>query len=206
MAVDYGTLKAEVIDFAGRDDLSSRFDTFLMLGESAIYNNDDKPLRVSPLEISATSQTISGTNSVDLPSGYLNMRSLKLSANGNECEFDYESPSSLQVRGSGQPRKFTISGSKITFDTVPDGAYDLDIGYYARPEALDATNDTNVILTNYPDIYLYACMFSVYDYASEAQLSELHYNKMLRSIRGAMKADSKGLRPNAAMRLRGSTP
>ena len=37
---DYATLKAAVIDFAGRDDLSARFDSFLALAESTMFNND----------------------------------------------------------------------------------------------------------------------------------------------------------------------
>jgi hypothetical protein len=203
---DYGTLKSTVIEFTGRDNLSSLFDTLVQVGESAMYNNEDKPLRVSSLEVSATSQTIGGTNAVAVPSDYLNLRSLKLNSGDTSRELTYNSPSALQIQGSGQPIYFTVSGTNFTFDYIPDGAYDLDIGYYARPLALDATNDTNVILTKYPDIYLYACMFSVYDFSSEPELSELYYGKMLRAIRGAMKADSKGLRPNAAMRLRGKTP
>ena len=203
---DYGTLKAAVIEFTGRDNLSSLFDTFVGIGEAAMYNNDMNPLRLSSLETLATLQTVGGTNSVSLPTDLLNLRSLKLSSNGEECELTYNSPSALQVAGSGQPLYYTITGSNLTFDYVPDGVYNLEIGYFARPLALDSTNDTNTILTNHPDIYLYACIFSVYDFSTEGSLSDMYYNKMIRSIRGAMKADAKKLRPNAAMRLRGRTP
>lgn len=203
---DYATLKAGVISFTGRDDLSPLFDTLLALGESAMYNNESKPLRVSSLEVSAAAQTIGGTNSVALPSDFLAMRSLKLSSGGTETEITYNSPSALQVGIEGQPLYYTIIGRDLVFDSVPDGVYDLELDYYAKPDQLDATNDTNVILTNYPDIYQWGCMSMVYDYTTEPELAEQFYNKMVRSIKGAMKSDSKGSRPNAAMRHRGITP
>jgi len=203
---DYATLKAGVISFTGRDDLSPLFDTLLALGESAMYNNESKPLRVSSLESSTSLVTVGGTNAVALPTDYIALRSLKMTDGGEECELTYNSPSALQIGTGGQPQYYTINGTNITFDAIPDGVYTLTLDYYARPAALDSTNDTNAILTNYPDIYMYACMFSVYDYTTEPQMSENYYNKMVRSIRGAMKADSKGLRPNAAMRHRGITP
>ena len=203
---DYATLKAGVISFTGRDDLSPLFDTLLALGESAMYNNESKPLRVSSLESSTSLVTVGGTNAVALPTDYIALRSLKMTDGGEECELTYNSPSALQIGTGGQPQYYTINGTNITFDAIPDGVYTLTLDYYARPAALDSTNDTNAILTNYPDIYMYACMFSVYDYTTEPQMSENYYNKMVRSIRGAMKADSKGLRPNAALRHRGITP
>jgi len=203
---DYATLKAGVISFTGRDDLSPLFDTLLALGESAMYNNESKPLRVSSLESSTSLVTVGGTNAVALPTDYIALRSLKMTDGGEECELTYNSPSALQIGTGGQPQYYTINGTNITFDAIPDGVYTLTLDYYARPDALDSTNDTNAILTKYPDIYMYACMFSVYDYTTEPQMSENYYNKMVRSIRGAMKADSKGLRPNAAMRHRGITP
>lgn len=203
---DYATLKASVITFTGRDDLSALFDTFVTLAETSMYNNELMPLRVSSMEVSASAQTIGGTNAVALPADYLAMRSLKLSSGGTEYELTYNSPSALQVYGSGQPQYFTISGANITFDYVPDGVYDLEIGYYSKPLQLDETNDTNVILTNYPDVYQWGCMSIVYDYTTEPELAEQFYNKMVRSIKGAMKSDGKGSRPNAAMRHRGITP
>jgi len=203
---DYATLKASVIAFTGRDDLSALFDTFVTLAESSMYNNEIKPLRVSTLEASTTLQTVGGTNAVALPSAYLNLRSLKLNDGGTECELTYNSPSALQVGIEGQPLYYTIIGRDLVFDSVPDGVYDLELDYYAKPDQLDATNDTNVILTNYPDIYQWGCMSMVYDYTTEPELAEQFYNKMVRSIKGAMKSDSKGSRPNAAMRHRGITP
>lgn len=203
---DFATLKASVISFTGRDDLSALFPTLVTLAESEMYNNEFMPLRVSSLEVSDTLVTVGGVNSVALPSGYLNLRSLKLSSNGSEFELAYNPPSALQIKGSGRPQYYTIQGSNITFDYIPDGVYDLAISYYSRPLELDETNDTNAILTNYPNIYFYACLFSVYDFSTEPELSNLYYSKMQRAIKGAMKSDGKGLRPNAAMRTRGITP
>lgn len=207
MSLDtYANLKSEMISFTGRDDLSSSFDTFLALGETAIYANEDKPLRLSNFNTSTTLVTVGGTNAVALPADFLELRSLKLQDGGTECELTYNSPNAMPIGVSGQPMFYTITGSDITFDSVPDGVYSLTLNYYAKPTGLSATNQTNTVLTNYPNIYFYAVMFSVYDYTTELDLAEGYRSKMIRAIKGAMKSDSKGMRPNAVMRNRGLTP
>ena len=203
---DYAELKAEVISFTGRDDLSSKFDTFLKLGETAIYSNDDKPLRLSYFETSTTLQTVGGTDEVALPSDYLQLRSLKIEVGGSECELRFNAPNALPRQGAGLPTAYTIIGRNIVFNFTPDGVYDLALKYFAKPTDLDATNNVNSLLTNNPDIYFYACMFSVYDYTTELQEAENYYGKMLRSIRGAIKNDMKGSITNASARYRGWTP
>jgi len=51
MALDtYSNLKASVIAFSGRDDLSSQMDDFISLAEEAIYFNDVFPLRLQSME------------------------------------------------------------------------------------------------------------------------------------------------------------
>ena len=72
------------------------------------------------------------------------------------------------------------------FEWIPDGVYDLELIYYAQPTALSQDNQTNAILTNYPDIYLFACMSSVYDFTTEPELSQFSMQKAQASIRGAM--------------------
>ena len=158
------------------------------------------------MTLSTTLQTVGGTNAVALPTDYLNLRSIKIVSGSTECELTYNTSSALDILGSGMPQYFTIEGSNLTFDYTPDGVYDLEVSYFARPAILDETNDTNAILTNYPDIYMWACMSMVYVFATEPELVQAYKVMMVDSIRGAMKADGKGLRPNAAMRNRGLTP
>lgn len=204
---NYAGLKQEVIEFTGRDDLSSRFDAFLDLAEAKIYRtNSLKSLRVREMETVTTLVTVSGTNTVALPADFLEARSMKIDYSGNKYELRYLSPSSVDEVSSGMPSAFTLRGTNIVFDSIPDDAYNLTLAYYAQPVALSATNSTNVILTNYPDIYLNACMAMVYDFTTEPEMSQFCMEKAQASIQGAMKSDERAIRKIPAARVRGVTP
>jgi hypothetical protein len=203
---NYAELKQEVIAYSGRDDLSDRFDSFLSLTESAMFNNDQKPLRVREMESTAALVTVGGTNSVALPSDFLEARSLSIEYGGQFIELKYESPSVLQPYDSGIPMAFTIKGSTLVFNVTPDGVYDLNLDYYAKPTALTATNSTNVILTNYPEIYFYGCLSRVYTFTTENAEAESYYTEFIRAIRGAIKSTERAIRKIPSAKYKGSTP
>lgn len=208
MSLDnYANLKAAVINFSGRDDLSSLVDDFLDLTEEQIYSNEIMPLRLRAFETNTTLQTIAGTNAVALPATYMQTRSITLNSGGVEREMFYNSPSALPKKaGSGIPVYFTIEGSNLVFDVTPDGVYDIEFAYYAKPTALSSSNTTNTVLTNHPSIYLFGCLSALYDYTSEPNDAESYFGKFIRSIKGAIRNDRTGRYANAQSRVRGSTP
>ena len=187
----YSTLKTQVFAFSGRDDLSASFDTIVQGAEQLMYNNPEQPLRVRELITTTTLTTVAGTNSLALPSGYLGALSALLVVGGKEKELNITSSAALQRNGeSGVPSYIAIDDA-IKFDYTPDGAYDIKLTYYAKPSALDTTNSTNNVLTNYPFIYLYGCLSVANDLAGEDQDSELYYQKMLRAVKGAIRSSRK---------------
>lgn len=203
----YTTLKTQVFNFSGRDDLSESFATFVQMAENYIYHNEDQPLRVQDLITTTTLTTVAGTNSLALPADFLSGLSVLINNGGIKRELVNTSPSALGRNGeSGIPTKYSIA-EEIVFDYIPDGAYEIELTYYAQPSALDTTNNTNIVLTKYPDIYLFACLSAVNDLSGEDQESERYYQKMMRSIRGAIRSNRQ-LRhsPGASARTRGPTP
>ena len=208
MSLDtYANLKAAVIRFSGRDDLSDLLDDFIDLTEEKIYSNEMMPLRLRGFETSSTLQTIAGTNAVALPTGYLQARSIALTSGGKEREMFFNSPSALPKKsGSGIPVSFTVEGDNLVFDVTPDGVYDIEFVYYGKPTALSSTNTTNFVLTNHPSIYLDGCLSELYSYTSEIQDSEAYFGKFIRSIKGAIRNDRTGRYINAQGRVQGSTP
>jgi hypothetical protein len=207
MALDtYSNLKASVIAFSGRDDLSSQMDDFISLAEEAIYFNDVFPLRLQSMETILTDTTAGPLYT--LPADYMEIRSLTITNGGNECELSYASPAVLQIiSGTGAPYEFTIVGSDIKFNITPDSAYAIKLTYYAKPTALSSLAPTNAVLTNHPSIYLNGCLSMVAQYAGEESDAENAYQKMIRSIRGARRGDSTGRYPKGSRaKVRGSTP
>lgn len=62
----------------------------------------------------------------------------------------------LYDTATGTPSHYTVIGSEIEFNRVPN--IDIEIVYYAAPAPLSDSATTNAILTAYPDVYLAACM------------------------------------------------
>lgn len=200
----YSTLKSSVFNFSGRDDLSSKFDTLLQLAEQYIYHNEIQPLRTQDLITTTTLATVAATNSVALPSDFLGCLSILIVDGGQKRELINTAPSALNRNGdSGIPEKFAITDA-IVFDYIPDGAYSIELTYYAQPTAISSSNASNSILTKYPSIYLFGCLSAAGDLAGEDQDSEMFYQKMMREIRGAIRS-SKQLRHSPATSASTST-
>ena len=72
MALDtYANLKTEIASFLNRDDLTAQIDTFIDLAET----RHARDLRIREMETVDTSiTTVAGTQSYDLPTGYLELR------------------------------------------------------------------------------------------------------------------------------------
>jgi len=56
------------------------------------------------------------------------------------------------------PRYFSVVGGQFEFVPTPDQQYSLEMSYFAKIPALSADTDTNWLLTDYPDIYLYTSL------------------------------------------------
>jgi hypothetical protein len=79
--------------------------------------------------------------------------------------------------------------------------------YWAKPTPLSDANTTNTVLTNFPTIYLYGALWSLWQYYSEEEKAEYYYNKMINAVRGANKQDKGGrYGPAPFIRMEGFTP
>jgi|TARA_R100001594_G_scaffold125254_1_gene162225 hypothetical protein len=160
MALDtYANLKTEIANYLNRDDLTSYLDTFIDLAESRMARD----LRLREMEtIDISTTTVSGTQSYDLPTGYLEMRYVSYQTDPYTFLTYLAPPDFMRVYnvgvGSGIPSHYTMIGSKIYLGKMPDSAKVLELGFFKRPTALSSSNTTNDILTYFPDLYLYSAL------------------------------------------------
>jgi hypothetical protein len=61
-----------------------------------------------------------------------------------------------EQNNAGRPRYWSIDGTTIVFDRILDSAYAFRFRYDQKFNL--ATSSTNWLLTNYPDVYLAACI------------------------------------------------
>lgn len=203
----YSGLKTAIVDFSGRDDLTSLLDDFIDLAEQEIYYNDEMPLRVRQMDTRSTLTGTSGSRFLALPADFLEPRALLIIDSGERRELIFNSPSALKIDSTdGSPIYYTLT-SQIEFDRELDSAYSFELQYYGKPTALSSANPTNDILTNFPKVYLNGCLSAVYDYVSEDERAERYHQKMIRSIKGAIKGDRTGrYGPAPTAKVNGSKP
>ena len=104
------------------------------------------------------------------------------------------------------PVYFTIEAGNIVFDRIPDDAYDLSMLYFAKFLPLNSTTPTNVVLTNFPDIYLMGCLSNLYTYTSEPDDEAVYFAKFISAIKGAVKGSNRRTHPNPQGKVRGVKP
>jgi len=187
-------LKQSVDSWLIRDDVAvtnADFTQILLIAEANIARD----FHFARQEITG-SLTFTG-RSQDLPSNYLEMRNVYLDA--NDPKTNYMTPKALResaVWTNGRAGSFyTLEGNsssplgtddklQMTIAGPASGASPLtvDINYWGRfPGLVDAT-DTNFVLQEYYDVYLYACLRAAAEYIQEDSLEDRYQAKYDRLV------------------------
>ena len=149
---NFGELKSEVASWLNKSNLSSKLDGFVQISESYIRRD----LEVRAQELTATG-TLTGTD-LAFPSRFSSVR--RLVVDDRQCRYiTPEEYTHLDLAGADLPtRLYTIIGENIVILGGTSGdAYTLV--YTEWFESLAGDTDTNWVLTNSPDVYLWAsCM------------------------------------------------
>ncbi len=158
MAIDsYTTLQTAVANWLDRDDLTDRIPEFISLAE-ARFNRD---LRIRAMETKQTASTVAAQRNYALPSGYLQMRNFQVNVTPVRV-LEYVTPEIYdRLYGStanGIPVYYTLLANEIQLGPIPDSVMTLEMTFYKTFDALSPTTTTNWVLTNAPDVYLYAAL------------------------------------------------
>ena len=158
MALDtFANLNTSIANYLNRDDLTSYIPDFISLAEA----RHGRDLRLRIMESVATATATSGTNYLALPTNFLEFRYVALNTTP-KIVLRYMSPFELTRNyggtTSGEPVYMTLIGERLYFGPTPDSNYSIEWAYYAKPTALSDSNTSNAILTNHPDLYLYASL------------------------------------------------
>jgi len=169
MAINsYSTLQTAVANWLDRDDLTDRIPEFIALNE-AIFN---RVLRIRAMETTVTADTVGGTKSYDLPTGYVQMRQIHL-VTSPVTALQYLTPEMMYRvwagSSSGKPESYTIIGDKIFFGPTPDSVYSYTITYYKTFDNLSDSATTNWVILNAADVYLYGTLLQAEPFLNNDQ-------------------------------------
>lgn len=204
---DYASLKAAILDWSHRDDMDLRVDEFIGLAESEMYGNAVEALRMREGETRATAAADTASRFLALPTGYNEMRRIRISDAPGHWDIRYRTPEQMLVNSaSGLPRHFTVT-NQIEFDRVPDSTYTVEIQYFADFTPLTSLNTTNFVIDRHPTIYLFGALWALYTWTDEPQKADSYYLKFINAIKGANANEKKGrYGPAPVQRIEGSTP
>lgn len=149
----YSTLKAEIAAWVDRDDLTDNLDSFIDLVEADL----NRRLRIRAMETSFSGNLSSGVFAV--PSGYRQLRSMYLDASPSKrvepAPLDWLYMTYPNRASSGLPEFVAREGSNFVFGPYPDSDYAVSGIYWKAFDALSASNETNWLTENAPDVLLY---------------------------------------------------
>lgn len=156
--LNYGDLQQAVADELSRADFSAG-----VTGDF-IYRAHVKlmrTLRNREMETIVTSVTISAETAA-LPSDWLETRKVYVTSTSPRYELQYVSFDELieknLVADTDIPRYYTVVGGNMQFAPIPNGNYLITHVYYRKEPMMSAASDTNWILNDHPDIYLYGAL------------------------------------------------
>ena len=163
---NFTELKTEIANFLNRDDLTSIIPTFIRLAEARM-NRDFRHWRMEK-RVTATLDT----QFTSLPSDFI--APIRLTLNTADTKI-LELAGNNEIGGiradalnsTGEPSYYAIVDGAIEVYPSPDASYTLELLYYGTIDGLNDSNTTNWVITNYPDLYLYATLLQSAPYLME---------------------------------------
>jgi hypothetical protein len=166
---NYSELKSTIADYLNRQDLADIIPTFITLAEAQIARD----LRHRNQEVRLIS--VIDERYEEMPTSFLEIRTIYIDG---ENPLRYESGTELvKMRAessiSGTPKFYTIHAGQVEFYPSPDKAYEFNIVGYARIPELEDDVDSNWLLAQYPDIYLYGALIHSAPYLEDDARSQI---------------------------------
>lgn len=161
-----GELRTAVLGL--RTDMAARFAAEMMpIAEQRIFYGDGlppnavPPLRVLPMELTDDLSFTDG--SATLPGDFLDKRAIYWEADPDPL--GYEPPATFysswrERQGCPRPMAYTIEGEVVKL--APSLSGNAKLLYYARPAAMQEDEDTNVILSKWPGVYLFSLQMELF--------------------------------------------
>tara|TARA_R110002074_G_scaffold104914_3_gene226690 strand:- start:4693 stop:5187 length:495 start_codon:yes stop_codon:yes gene_type:complete len=148
--------------------------------------------------------TVSGTSTVALPTGYVQMRDISL-ITSPITQLQYLTPEIMNRLNAGsftgKPETYTIIANNILFGPTPDAVYDISMLYYKTFDALTDAAPTNWVITNAPDVYLYGALLEAEPFLMNDQRVQLWATALTQSITTLQEQDNKDRHSGSALRV-----
>ena len=185
--LDRQTLLTEFEAYIKRSFAINRQDTFIQLSESRIYRD----LRTRENIVKAT--IVPAANLFDLPADFIDLRELSAKRGNRVVVLSSVGRHRLAIATSqtGFPVVYSIIGTQVEVGpiTLPD---DFTLWYWQKLPPLVNTTDTNVLLTTFPEIWLYAMLVEGAVYIQDDTMRRLAVETYLTEVNRVNVRESEG--------------
>lgn len=153
----YTTLISAVKTYLNRSDISDdQVKEFISLAEASF----NRVLRTRNQLTRSTSDV--STQFVTQPTDLLELYNIQLNSDPI-VRLEQVSLSAMDTLKSassttGKPLYFAITGTDLELYPSPDTSYEIEVIYYATIDPLTTDAETNFLITNHPDLYLFGSL------------------------------------------------
>lgn len=169
-------------------------------------------VNVDETTLGGATALVSGTRDYSLPSGYLQMIDFHLRTSPI-VTLSYITPENMNRMWagsqSGKPQSYTVfsdnaSGTpvkKVRLGPAPDSNYDYSVMFYKKVDALSASNTTEPMLTDNPDVYLYGALLEAEPFLMNDQRIQLWATALTEAVNQIQQEDNKDRHSGSTMRV-----
>lgn len=197
----YAGLQAAVAGWLKRSDLTTIIPDFIALAEGRIARD----LRLRKQITKVTLVTTGSVQGVDLPDDYLEAENITLDG-GEPRQLTFVPIEHLDTKYpanyTAMPGVYTLLGNQLLLGPVPDGAYNIDVTYYARFAPLSDSSTTNWLLQNHPSIYLFCALSEAELFMINDERAVMWASKATQEINTLQDADDAAVHSGTALRVR----
>ena len=197
----YADLLSAVAAWSHRDDLTGVIPDFVTIAEARIARD----LRLRKQVVNTALSTVAATQTVALPSDFLEIENITLSSTNPPRQIHIVTPEIMDEKYpanfyAGEPVVYTILGDNLVLGPTPDAVYTISLDYYQRLPALSSA--VNWLYTNHPSVYLYATLCEVAAYAFDKEAEAKWDSRYRADAADVQSRDDDALRSGTAMRVR----
>lgn len=190
----YAETQTAVANYLARSDLTSYIPDFIAGAETRVAYGGEAPLASQALRIRSMEEdstfTVGATS--PLPTGFLQMRALYLTANGRKYRLEQTSHEDLYARypsATGIPQYYAVSGDDLVFGPEPSGTYTATMLYYKKFDPLATASPVPWLLTNAPLVYVYGALLEASPFLRNDDRLQTWYGMFTSAIGGLMRSD-----------------
>lgn len=142
-----------------------------------------------------TAATVANSQYVSTPSDLLDIRRLFCLMYGQKVELKQAPIAPMELDEQAQlvalPQRYSVVGSRLYLDPIPNAVYPLEAFYYKGVPALSTTNTTNWLLTKMPTVYLWGTLYYLTRFVAGAkpEIASTWLRQFKGAMRGLQKSD-----------------